>query len=225
MPTDKDLKRRVRERMKKTGERYTSARSHVLKKKTAAKAPAPKEKVDLASTAGMSDTAVSKKTGRTWKEWVTVLDRDGAAALSHKEIARHIQEAHEIPGWWAQTVTVGYERIRGLREKGQDCDGEFMVNKSKTFPVPISELWTAFGRRKLWLDEPKLRVTKSTPNKSVRIKWSDGTRVEAYFWEKGAAKSQVQLQHRKLPSPAEAARLRSFWTERLGALGSLLKRS
>jgi hypothetical protein len=27
--------------------------------------------------------------------------------------------SYKIPGWWAQTVTVGYERIKGLRAVGE----------------------------------------------------------------------------------------------------------
>ena len=56
----------------------------------------------------------------------------------------------------------------------------------------------------------------------MRMRWSDGTPVEANFWSKGEAKSQVQLQHRGIASRAEAEHLRSFWTERLAALGQVL---
>ena len=34
MPTDKDFKRLVRTRMRKTGEAYTTARAHLLKHRT-----------------------------------------------------------------------------------------------------------------------------------------------------------------------------------------------
>jgi hypothetical protein len=40
MPTGKDLKRLVRDRMKKTGESYTAARMQLLKKKPVAARPA-----------------------------------------------------------------------------------------------------------------------------------------------------------------------------------------
>ena len=56
------------------------------------------------------------------------------------------------------------------------------------------------------------------------MRWSDGTPVEAYFVEKGAAKSQLALQHRKLGSRADAARLRTYWSERLTMIGELLAR-
>jgi len=37
---------------------------------------------DYATIAGMSDEAVSAKTGRTWPEWVAVLDGIGAIVSS-----------------------------------------------------------------------------------------------------------------------------------------------
>ncbi len=229
MPIQKDLKRLVRARSRKTGESYTAARARVLEKKSetkpapAAKAAPAQPRIDLAELGGMSDEAVAKKTGRSWKGWVTELDRAGAAEFPHAKIARLLHESHGLPGWWAQMVTVGYERIRGLREKGQRRDGSFDVNKSKTYPVPIEELWKGFGRCKLWLDGAELRMSKATKHKSMRMRWSDGTPVEANFYAKGATRSQVQLQHRNLPSRAEAARLRTFWKERLAALGTLLE--
>jgi hypothetical protein len=228
MPVRKDLKRLVRARMRKTGESYTAARARLLEKRrerpARAEAPAAPPPADLAVLAGMTDDAVAKRTGRTWKEWVSVLDRDGAAALSHSEIAQLLYDRHEVPGWWAQMVTVGYERIRGLREKGQRRDGSFEVGKSKTYPVPIAELWKAFLRCKEWLGGETLRMSTATKHKTMRMRWKDGTPVEAYFVEKGAAKSQLALQHRKLSSRAEAARLRTYWSERLALIGELLER-
>ena len=55
-------------------------------------------------------------------------------------------------------------------------------------------------------------VKKATRGKSMRLTWSDGTPVDVYFWQKGARKSQVQLQHRELASAREATRVRADWT-------------
>ena len=49
-----------------------------------------------------------------------------------------------MPGWWAQAVTVCYERIKGLRAVGQRRDGSFEANKSRTFSVPLVRLYRAF---------------------------------------------------------------------------------
>jgi hypothetical protein len=225
MPTQKDLKRLVRARMQKTGERYTTARAQLLRKRPPPRpvpaAPAPAE-VDLAGLAGMSDASVAKGTGRSWKEWVELLDRAGAAKLPHAEIARLVHEEHGVPGWWSQSVTVGYERIRGLRQKGQRRDGSFEVSKSKVYPVPLEDLWKGFCRCKVWLDGAKLRMSKATKLKYMHMRWTDGTPVDAGFYSKGPGKSQVALAHRKIASREEAERLRAYWGERLVALGELL---
>ncbi len=141
MPKQKDLKRRVRSRMKKTGESYTAARTRVIQKKADAK-PATKQPrpAEFAGLAGYSDETVKAKTGCTWERWVHALDYAKVASMPHKDIARYVLEKFKVSGWWAQTVTVGYERIRGLREKGQRRGGGFVVNKSKTYPVPIAKL-------------------------------------------------------------------------------------
>ena len=227
MPKHKDLKRRIRARMQKTGESYTAARARILQKKGAqppAKVASPALEKDLAALAGMSDDAVQAKTSRTWKQWVAELDRVGARSLAHRDIARKLHEDFDVPVWWAQMVTVGYERITGLREKGQRRGGGYDVSKSKTYPVPIGELFAAFGAgpRKRWLTDAKLTLRKATPRKSMRFACDDGTRIEMNFWSKGERKSQVQLQQGRLPDRAGADRLRSRWTVRLEALGEFL---
>ncbi len=129
MPKDKDFKRLVRSRMQKTGESYTTARAQLLEKKN----PVPAIYLELT---GMSDTAVRAKTGKTWKEWVRTLDAVDATAKSHSAIADWIYENHDVSGWWAQMVTVGYERIRGLRDVGQRRGGSYEASKSKTVAAP-----------------------------------------------------------------------------------------
>jgi len=225
MPTQKDLKRLVRARMKKTGERYTTARAQLLKKRPAPRPAAAKKAAppagDLAKIAGMSDSSVAKATGRTWKEWALELDKLGAAKLSHGAIARLVSGL-DVPDWWAQMVTVGYERIRGLRERGQRRDGSFEVSKSKVYPVSLEELWKGFLQCKVWLEGETLRMSKATKHKYMHMRWKDGTPVDAGFYSKGPAKSQVAVAHRKIASRAEAERLRTFWGERLVKLGELL---
>lgn len=214
MPEQKDLKRLVR--MRRTGESYTTSRTQVVRTR--------KDPRDLAAIAGMSDDAVAKKTGRDWRGWVLVLDRANAASKPHKEIACQLHKEHGVSAWWSQTVTVAYERIRGLRDKGQRRGGGYDVNKSKTFPVPLADLYSAIGARKRarWLGEACPKVKTATREKSMRLTWEDGTPVDVYFWKKGPRKSQVQLQHRSLPDKRSADSIRAYWTERLSELGRVL---
>src|SRR5687767_6281401 len=209
MTRNKDLKRLVRTRMKKSGEAYTTARAQITRKTAAGKrtvaAPAPAattDPKDYATLAGMSDAVIKQKTGCNWVRWVTALDYHGAEKMSHGEIARLVSEKYKIPGWWAQSVTVGYERIKGLRARGQRRDGTYEASKSRTFNIPVTELFEAWKDPKIrrrWLDAPGLKVRTATAPKSMRLGWSDGTIVAVGFSPKGPKKSSVAVQHTKLP--------------------------
>jgi uncharacterized protein YndB with AHSA1/START domain len=242
MPQQKDLKRVVRARMQKTGESYTAARVHVLakrdsaaakktstpesggtRKRAAAKPVEPKP--DYAGLAGMSDATIKARTGCDWERWVKHLDHWGAADKTHREIAAHVHEKFGVPEWWTQSVTVGYERIKGLRAIGQRRSGVYETSKSKTIAVPLAKLYAAWATpaaRKRWLPGVKLTVRKANADKSMRITWDDGTSVEVGFFAKGAAKSMVAVQHGKLSDRARADELKRFWGERLDALAASL---
>jgi hypothetical protein len=221
MPTNKDFKRVVRARMKKTGESYTAARAQLLR---ATPTPPPPPPPDYAKLAGMSDASIEKGTGCTWDKWVFVLDHAKADQWSHAAIAKYVQQKYKVNDWWAQGVTVGYERIKGLRARGQRRDGTYEVSKSKVIAVPIAELYAAFAEpsvRAQWLDVPA-EVRTPSKNKSVRMTWPDGSAVDVGFFRKGPAKSQVAIGHRKMKSQADATRMKAFWTEKLNALSGLL---
>jgi hypothetical protein len=224
VPTDKDFKRLVRGRMQKTDESYTAARAQLRKQKpVTSAAPRPAQ---YAAIAGKSDALIKERTGCTWERWVKALDRAKAHTWPHREIAKYVMQKYKIPGWWAQTVTVGYERIKGLRSVGQRRDGSFEANKSKTFSVPLDRLYQAFAdsrTRARWLPGIELTVRTTTPGKSMRVTWPDRTSLEVGFTSKGVNKSQVALQHGKLPDRDTSASIKQYWTERLTALEDLLK--
>ena len=223
MPRDKDLKRIIRQRMKKTGESYTAARAHILSRKTPDRSAARAR--DLAALAGMRDDAIAAKMGRTWQQWVRELDADGAATMPHRDIAAMVHTKHRVGDWWAQTVTVGYERIKGLRERGQRRNGTYEVSKSRTFNVPVKTLfdaWADDAARRRWLNGVEAVVRTATVQKSMRLHWPDGTLVAVGFMAKGRGKSVVALGHTKLRDRAASGQAKEFWTDRLDALGSLL---
>jgi len=235
MPTNKDFKRLVRGRMRKTGESYTTARAQILKTRrpraarpARAAAPSPRPTAapaDYAKLAGMSDAAVKVKTGCTWERWVKALDHHKAYTWPHRQIADFVHQKYKVPGWWTQTVTVGYERIKGLREVGQRRGGTYEATKSRTFAASAQAVFDAFAdarSRSRWLPGVKLTVRKATPSRSLRITWEDGTSVEVWLTAKGATKCSTQVQHTKLPDKDAVARLKAYWAERLDALGAVL---
>ncbi len=222
MTKRKHFKQRVRGRMAKTGEAYSSARHQIIQQASPAQDLDP---AYLEEITGMTNRAVTRKTGRDWAKWVAVLDTAQADRMKHPEIAKYLHEQHQLPGWWAQMVTVGYERVRGLRAVNEKADG-FAINKSKTIEVPVTQLFGAWDdalARKAWLHE-EITVSKSTPLKSLRGLWSDGrTRLDVYFYPKGEGKSQVNLQHSKLRDGKEAEAFKAFWGQRLEDLKQRLE--
>jgi hypothetical protein len=222
MPTNKDLKRLIRARMRKTGEAYTAARSHIITKPKAAM-----KSIDYAALAGMSDEKVKAKTGCTWERWVHALDRKGADKMSHRDIAALVHEKYKIDGWWSQTVTVGYERIKGLRARGQRRDGTYEAGKSRTFNVPVTVLFDAWAKaslRRRWLNGQAVKVRTATAPKSMRLGLTDGSIIAVGFTAKGRSKSSVALAHTKLPDRETANRLKEYWSNRLDALGEVLSK-
>lgn len=173
----------------------------------------------------IGDAAVSGRTGKTWSEWFLILDRAGAEAMEHKATVALLTK-HGLDGWWAQMVTVGYEQERGKRQKHEKPEG-FQVSGSKTVTVSVASLyraWTDANARKRWLANPSFSVSKATRNKSLRIKWNQGTsRVDVNFYAKGTGKSQVTVQHGRLPNASAAERMKVYWREYLGRLKALLE--
>jgi hypothetical protein len=224
MTLDKDRKRIIRLRMQKTGESYTAARAQILSKATSKPAPAPA--IDYAAIAGMADDKVAAKTGRTWSQWVKVLDRDHASEKPHREIAELLHGKHNVQDWWAQTVTVGYERIKGLRDRGQRRGGGYEATKSKTFNVPLDLLFKAFtddAMRHRWIGA-KTTLRKASPPKSIRLQWTDKTIIPVWVTAKGA-KTQVAVTQTNLPSKAAADEAKKEWSVRLNELATLLAKS
>ena len=216
MPANKDFKRLVRARMTKTGESYTAARSKLLRR--------PPPKIDYAKLAGMTDAVIKAKTGCTWERWTHALDYVGAHAWPHRKIADYVHKTFKVPDWWTQTVTVGYERIKGIRAIGQRRDGSFEASKSKTFSAPLARLYRSWSNAKLrakWLPDD-CTVRSATPQKYMRIAWADGTIVVLGFTKKGAAKAQVAVQHTRLSDRAAVTKMKALWEERLKALGDIL---
>lgn len=232
MPTGKDLKRLVRGRMKKTGESYTAARAQLLKKKTALAGPRKAghsrrgTSVDAAAyaeIAGMSDASVREATGCNWERWVRTLDRADAATKSHREIAKLVA-FFGTPSWWTQMITVGYERIRGLRARGQQRSGAFQATKSRTFDADVARVFDAFASastRTRWLGGD-VAVRSATAPKRIRLAWPDGTSVVVGFVAKGPAKSSAAIQHDKLATRAAAVDAKRAWGERFDRLADIV---
>jgi len=181
-------------------------------------------KTPARKTAGIGDAAVRKATGRSWDEWFAILDKAGARKMPHRDIATLLHKL-DCGDWWSQMVTVGYEQARGLRVKHQTATG-YSVSRSKTIAAPAGKIfgaWKIKKQRDKWLDDAALTIRKATANKSLRITWDkDATNVDVMLYPKDKGKTQVAVQHNKLPSAKDAARMKTYWAKRLAALAAVV---
>lgn len=225
MTTDKARKRAIRSRMEKTGERYAAARRHVPATSPLAQVPAP---ADLpppplpprVADPGLSDDSVRNATGRGWDDWFRILDDWGGIDQPHPAIARHVNEVHGVPGWWAQTVTVGYERARGLRAVHQTTRG-FEVSVSKTLDAPVELVRAAFAdarHRDRFLEPGLLRSRSTTPRQQRLEVIGDGTTVTVFVAAKGSDRAVATVVHSGLSGSAAVDEARVAWRARLAAL-------
>lgn len=223
MTKESAFKRRVRERMSKTGESYTTARSQVSQKRDRLQAT----RTRLAATdKPASDARVEEVTGTTYEEWMAILERWGARDRKFGESVRYLVDQHGVPGWWAQTITAVYERAHGIRAKHQQADG-FTIYASRTVAAPVGVAFEAFSqsrRRKRWLTDGTMRARTSKPSHTARFDWDGGaTRVSVWFEAKGPAKTTVSVAHERLPDPQEAEKAKSAWKQRLAGLKTFLE--
>ncbi len=183
--------------------------------------------VEEDKVAGVGDKTVQSKTGHTWSEWFKLIDKAGGKDFDHRSIARYLYDTYpDLSSWWSQMITVGYEQTRGKRDKYQRMEG-YAVNASKTIAAPVAAVysaWMSAPKRAKWLPKVKFKVSTKHENKTLRLEWTDKiTRVDVHFYERGMGKSQITVQHRKLPDAKKADELKTYWRERLAVLASQMR--
>jgi hypothetical protein len=178
----------------------------------------------------ITDKLVIEKTKKPLEYWFIILDKKGAKKMSHEEIFALVSTIEGLKplGQWNQNLlATSYEWNRGLKERGQKEDG-FEISVSKTIAAPIQLLfdsWINSTTRNKWLMADKIRIRKSTENKSARITWTDNeTSLSVDFYSKGENKSMVVVQHLKMQTSKYAYELKDYWGNALEKLKSFLEK-
>lgn len=213
MTKQESFKRRVRERMATTGERYAEARRVLIEKSSPPARP-------WVSPPEMSDDAVRAKTGHGWDHWCDVIEQWPGHQDGHAAVAVYLEAEQGLDGWWSQTVTVGWERITGVRLPHQRADGTFTANKSRTVSLDAAMLRALLlddeGRADLFPGEPTELRSKPT-SKTIRLGIGSGrAEISATALDDGRCK--VTIQHTGLPEYADVERWKFYWSDWLDAL-------
>ena len=92
--------------------------------------------------------------------------------------------------------------------------------------APMAKAYAAWRDEKMrsrWLPDGKMEITSATPGKYVRAKWDGDSRLSVGFYSKGSEKTQVAVDHGKLPNSKECARMKAYWFEALNRLQGMVE--
>lgn len=167
-------------------------------------------------------SSIAASTGRSWEEWVSLLDARSARLLDHTAIARLALEIMpaEAPNqeWWAQGVAVAYEQHAGLRLPGQSCAGDFRASASRTLATDRDGAVAAWRERVGGLDVFRDVPLDGEPTESRTEKWSywrarlaDGSRITVNATDKQPGKAVLSVEHAGLSSAEDGEQWRSHW--------------
>ncbi|MGW8888024.1 hypothetical protein [Streptomyces sp. NPDC055749] len=181
-------------------------------------------------TEKVSADVLRGSTGRDWDGWFAVLDAWDATRRTHTEIATHLRDEHGVDGWYAQTVSVGYEQERGMREVGQSSTGDWNTSGSRTITASPQQVFDAFtdpAVRERWLPGAVLTERSRQPAKSLSADFGDATgdagRLTLWLTALPDGRTRLGVGHEKLADAAAVAAYKAYWKERLAALKALLE--
>ena len=169
----------------------------------------------------ISDSAVQASTGKSWKQWFAILNETGAKRMTHAEIVKFLKQEQKVSNWWRQMIAVGYEQAFLGRKVHQSSAGTFSANCCRTLEIAIADAYRAFADDKVrasWLPGDRLKVSTAQPNKSVRGAWFAGSRVAVGLTQKGAAKTQIAIDHTNLADSRDVEKMKAYWAKNLGRL-------
>jgi uncharacterized protein YndB with AHSA1/START domain len=198
---------------------------------------------------GFSSTeSVKKATGKSWRQWVDILEKVGGRVLTHQEIVKLLKTKYKLKPWWQQQVTCGYEEHIGRRLPGRNGKGLFSATITKTLKFDQKSVWRFLASQEgiqIWLNPmsdfvlaPKnsfeveggifgeVRTIKAPTR--VRMTWQDSdwdktTVFQIYVIPKGKNRSMLVFNHDNIVTAAIKASLRQRWRKAIEDIDDFLK--
>lgn len=102
----------------------------------------------------VSSASVEKATGKSWDQWVAILEKAGARGSTYQEIVALLKKKHKLGPWWQHGVAMGYEIAIGRRIEGQNAKGEYSVTATKSLRIDAKKAWKYFVSKEgiaIWL--------------------------------------------------------------------------
>ena len=204
-------------------------------------------KVKLETQNPLTEESIKSATGKSWKQWFSILDERGGIAQGRRAISDYLFGECKLDAWWTATLNVEYEAARGFVEKDGRPKG-YMICVTKTIAAPVDKAyaaWASAGALDSWFSSNnKAEVVdggrysnadgdtglykRVRKNKDLRFTWENPahtapTIVDVVFQDKGKGKTGVMITHDRIQQRAEADGLREGWGEALTRLKTVLE--
>lgn len=166
----------------------------------------------------LSNESVQKATGKSRREWFSLLETINAQHLPHKETAQKLVQEFGVPGWWAQGITVEFERAIGRRVVGQTHEGDFQAAATTTLSGSMDDVLMLWQNQiKNFGDFNEVKFSnKPSSNKTDkwrywRVNLEDGSKVAVIIGQKPTGKIHLAVNHEKLPDSNAVERWKLYW--------------
>lgn len=170
---------------------------------------------------------ITEKTGRSLEEWTDLLDRAGFREKPHRDIASYLNKNQDLSSWWAQEVTVQYEKDAGRRVTGQTEKTGFQLGVSRTLRTSAGDLWNWLTSEKgrIWFSgtdsegiETEPKVLKERSHLRLRWKlpgWTHFSTLQIRIAAKGTANTTLTVHQEKLADQETRERMLGYWKEKM----------
>lgn len=204
-------------------------------------------KSEISTIGNVTNKSVLKCTGKSWRQWVDLLDRAGAKSWTHQEIVKYLRQKFKPGPWWEQMVASCYEIHIGKKVPGRNSKGEYSTVATKAMNVPAKDLWkfvTSNPGLAMWLRPlspiqikagqefeteggvfGSIRTLKAPLR--IRLSWQETewprpSVVQVLIVDRKKGKSMLVIQHDGLMASRLKLQMRDHWKEILQTLHSEL---
>ncbi|WP_310735591.1 SRPBCC domain-containing protein [Cohnella herbarum] len=166
---------------------------------------------------------VAKATGRSWEQWISILDRSVDPLGSHEQIRNHILEEHGVTEEWSEWISVLYEQLLGRIPVGATKDAGVQIGVRRTLAITKEQAWNFLlspAGLSLWIgDVPPLKlqigqeyeskegvsgkITAVVPYHKLRMtwkrpEWDNPSRLQLYFLSTKSGKTTLAVHQEML---------------------------
>ena len=195
---------------------------------------------------GFSTAEILDMTGKTWDQWLRIVDAYGGRERTHEQIVEYLVDGRGVQRDWAELIAVRYDRERSLEDDA--ADGPHEVRLARTVAAPPERAFAAWTLAEHWnrwftsgaklLAQPGGRYENGDgdggeylvvdPPHHLRFTWENakhcpGTIVDVTFAPTVDGGTHVELAHQGLATTADRDEMKGGWSWALDSLKSYLE--